>query len=289
MKKALNKTEKGCAAAKRAAAVFALLLVLFTASCRPASTDAAWQKTEEGAFAAPASAKVWSAPQSEAANEAPKRTSCPRKVYLTFDDGPNKATPAVLDILKKYNVKATFFTVGSCIRANPGTARRIAEEGHLIACHTDSHEFGVIYSSPKAFVDDVRKWRKTVTEYVGAEKGAFVFRFPGGSVGREMGGRKGREAYVKAMNEAGYIAVDWNLGLNDKWLAGNTKRLPLSDYLWSSYIETWRIYGDKDPLILLIHDTEPESVKLLPRVIEDLKSRGLEFGLCDELKANYLM
>ena len=212
-----------------------------------------------------------------------------RRIYLTFDDGPNSATPQVLDILKQYNAKATFFTIGHCIMANPGTAKRIVNEGHLLACHTNSHDFGLIYTGPEAFVNDVGEWRATVEKYVGPDAGAFVYRFPGGSTNSSVGGRQGRGAYVEAMNEAGYIAMDWNLGLNDKWPAGNTEHLPMAEYLWKSYCDTWKLYGNIDPLIILIHDTVPESVELLPRVLDDLIARGLEFGLCDELNEDYLM
>ena len=52
---------------------------------------------------------------------------------------------------------------------------------------------------------------------------------------------------------------------------------------------TYAMYKNKDPLILIIHDTRAESVKLLPRVLEDLIAKGFEFGLVSELDDNYLM
>jgi peptidoglycan/xylan/chitin deacetylase (PgdA/CDA1 family) len=61
------------------------------------------------------------------------------KIALTFDDGPGKATPAVLDLLKQANIRATFFLCGQNVERYPELARRIAEEGHEIGNHTYSH------------------------------------------------------------------------------------------------------------------------------------------------------
>lgn len=63
-----------------------------------------------------------------------------KTLYLTFDDGPiNEVTPFVLDELKKYNAKATFFCIGKNIAENPQVFKRILEEGHLVANHTQNH------------------------------------------------------------------------------------------------------------------------------------------------------
>ena len=63
-----------------------------------------------------------------------------KEVYLTFDDGPHeRATPFVLDELKKYNAKATFFCVGKNVVSFPGLYKRIIEEGHTTGNHTYNH------------------------------------------------------------------------------------------------------------------------------------------------------
>ncbi len=271
------------------AALAALVLCLLT-GCRaePIEIPAAAPFTEAHAVTAAPSGEQTPKPSAAPTSEV-KPAPNARKVYLTIDDGPNSATPEVLDILREYNAKATFFTIGQCIAAYPGVAKRIVNEGHLLACHTNTHDFDRIYASPEAFAEDVADWRAAVEKYVAPDAGAYVFRFPGGSTNSSVGGRKGRTAFVEKMNAEGYIAVDWNLGLNDKWPAGNTEHLPMAEYLWKSYNDTWRLYGSIDPLVILLHDTEPETVKLLPRVLDDLIARGLEFGLCDELTGDYLM
>jgi len=60
-------------------------------------------------------------------------------VLLTFDDGPAKDTPAILDILKENNVSAVFFVTGNQAKKHPETLMRIKNEGHMIACHTMTH------------------------------------------------------------------------------------------------------------------------------------------------------
>ena len=61
-------------------------------------------------------------------------------IYLTFDDGPHPAdTPFVLDELKKYNAKATFFCIGKNVVALPDIYKRILEEGHTVGNHTYNH------------------------------------------------------------------------------------------------------------------------------------------------------
>jgi peptidoglycan-N-acetylglucosamine deacetylase len=68
------------------------------------------------------------------------RTGHPRKLALTFDDGPNPSiTPKLLDLLDRYQAKATFFVVGKFVRESPSLAKETSARGHLLGNHTDSH------------------------------------------------------------------------------------------------------------------------------------------------------
>jgi peptidoglycan-N-acetylglucosamine deacetylase len=61
-------------------------------------------------------------------------------IAITFDDGPNpEYTPQLLDLLKKYDVKASFFVVGSKVKANPDIIKRMSQEGHTIGIHHYNH------------------------------------------------------------------------------------------------------------------------------------------------------
>jgi peptidoglycan-N-acetylglucosamine deacetylase len=67
-------------------------------------------------------------------------TGDPKKLVITFDDGPNPAiTPKLLDLLDQHGAKATFFLIGKYVRASPALAKEIAARGHLLGNHTDSH------------------------------------------------------------------------------------------------------------------------------------------------------
>jgi peptidoglycan/xylan/chitin deacetylase (PgdA/CDA1 family) len=79
-----------------------------------------------------------------------------KKVYLTFDDGPiPEITPFILDILKKYQIKATFFCVGENIKKNPHLFQRILQEGHQVGNHTYNHLKGW-ETSDETYIDNIR-------------------------------------------------------------------------------------------------------------------------------------
>ena len=212
-----------------------------------------------------------------------------RTIYLTFDDGPYKYTDQVLDILDQYHIKATFFTVGNFVKAYPEQAKHIVERGHVLGCHSQTHDMSSLYHGTDGFKSELNQWRESVKSVFGYDAGAYVMRFPGGTTNSTIGGRKNRGPYVEAANELGYKAFDWNVCLNDRWLAGNKDNLPLNEYFWKSYLDSLSMYKNIEPLVFLIHDTEPESVKILPRVIEDLIAKGFNFGVCTDLGDNYLM
>lgn len=86
-----------------------------------------------------------------------------KTVYLTFDDGPvPEATPLVLDILKQYNVKATFFCVGENVKKHPQLFQRIINEGHAVGNHTFNHAKG--WETPlEEYVENTEKCAELVS------------------------------------------------------------------------------------------------------------------------------
>lgn len=101
-------------------------------------------------------------------------------VYLTFDDGPiPKVTDAILDVLKDYNIKGTFFVVGKEVDGREKILCRIYDEGHSIGLHTYSHNSKKIYSSEHAFIEEMLKTRKKVKDVIGCDVN--IIRFPWGT------------------------------------------------------------------------------------------------------------
>ena len=80
-----------------------------------------------------------------------------KEIWLTFDDGPEpEVTPWILSVLKKENIKATFFLVGEQIEEFPELVGEIINEGHVIANHSYSHKNGWICAKEK-YIADVEK------------------------------------------------------------------------------------------------------------------------------------
>ncbi len=140
-----------------------------------------------------------------------------RTIYLTFDDGPGPYTDRLLDILARYNVKATFFVTGN----QPDYAHCIArayQEGHSIGVHTFTHNYYTIYASEQAFFDDFNRGEQLIYEQTGAY--TRLFRFPGGSSNTVSSFNPGiMSRLTKTMTDMGYYYFDWNVTSGD---AGET-------------------------------------------------------------------
>ena len=91
-----------------------------------------------------------------------------RAVALTFDDGPSESTPAILDILAQYAVRATFFQVGANVDRLPEIARAVASGGHAIGNHSYAHPL-FCFRSPGFIEADLRRAQQTIREHTGTE------------------------------------------------------------------------------------------------------------------------
>ena len=187
-------------------------------------------------------------------------------VYLTFDDGPSYNTPKVLDILKKYQIKATFFVMCG---GDDAMIKRAYDEGHTIGLHTCTHNYAEIYQNEKVFFEDLVKIEKRVERITG-EKMKLI-RFPGGSsntVSRLY--NKGiMSRLVQQVEERGYRYVDWNVTSGD---AGNTTN---TNVVYNNVVSGLR--GDYS--IVLQHDGKGKdfSVNAVERIIQFGKQYGFTF------------
>jgi hypothetical protein len=101
-------------------------------------------------------------------------------VYLTFDDAPSKLTLPLLDILDRYQVKATFFVVGFTDEKSLDAMREIVHRGHTIAAHSYTHKYQEIYASPAAFLKDFAQIHDLIQKTTGVD--TQIYRYAGGSV-----------------------------------------------------------------------------------------------------------
>ncbi len=205
-----------------------------------------------------------------------------RKIaYLTFDDGPSNHTGKILDILKKYDIKATFFVTGKPQLAS--TYKAIAEGGHILANHTYSHDYKYVYSSVNNFTDDVEKLEKFLTETTGVAPQP-ILRYPGGSnntVSYSYGGKKLMDEILPVMKQKGYVAFDWNVDSTDASAARQSKDVIVKTVLGQA--------NGQNHIIILMHDLDPKdtTVEALPEIIEGLKSRGYEFEVLSKDMNSY--
>lgn len=195
----------------------------------------------------------------------PYKADGKKVAYLTFDDGPStNNTPKILDILKKYDVKATFFVIGENAEKNSELIKREVAEGHVIGNHTYSHNMKYIYSSTNNFVSDLDKGDKTLKSIIGNDYNLKLSRFPGGSFGQRLA------PYREAAKKSGYHYVDWN-DLN-----GDAEH---SNVPVSALMNELQKYTTQDHVVILMHDAPAKvtTVQALPQAIEFLKSKGYTF------------
>lgn len=180
----------------------------------------------------------------------------PKKMYLTFDDGPSaENTSAVLDILKERNIQATFFVVGENVKKHPEIARRIVEEGHTLGIHCNSHDYRVIYESVDSYVADFEEAHRIVQEVTGVD--VKLFRFPGGSINAYN--KKVYQDIINAMTERGYIYYDWNASLEDA--VKEPKREVLMENAVSSTL-------GRKKVVMLAHDVVYETTQCIGEIID---------------------
>lgn len=193
-------------------------------------------------------------------------------VYLTFDDGPSAYTGELLDVLAKYNVKATFFVTNR----NPNYAhfiKRAFDEGHTIALHTSTHNYSQVYSSVDAYFNDLNAINETVKNMTGSY--STLIRFPGGSsntVSRNYSIGI-MSTLTRMVTERGYKYFDWNVSSGD----ADGRNHPSSDY--SSNIING--INGKSMSIVLQHDTNINSIRSVSTVIEYGLSHGYSFKPLD--------
>lgn len=193
--------------------------------------------------------------------------------YLTFDDGPSKNTDEILSILNTYNIKATFFVIGS--ERYKEEYLKIFQAGHKIALHTYTHDYAKIYKSVDNFKQDVNYLKDYIKTLIGQEP-ENLLRYPGGSnntVSRKYGGNDIMKQIIDAMKAENYVHYDWNVDSSDA--SGNNipKATIVSSVLNGS--------KNKKSAVILMHDTNAKdtTVQALPEIIQGLISQGFTFDV----------
>ncbi len=180
-----------------------------------------------------------------------------KEVVLTFDDGPLPPyTNRVLETLAAECVKATFFMVGRQARAFPDMVRRVYNEGHTVASHSQTHPRIFTRLPMAAAENEIDQGRASVAAALGDERAAApFFRFPG------LGRSDAIEEYLAAHGlmtwSADFLADDWRHITAQQVLARALDRLER-----------------RGKGVLLLHDIQPRTALALPVLLKTLKARG---------------
>lgn len=184
-----------------------------------------------------------------------------KKIYLSFDDGPApEITEWTLDVLKKYNAKATFFCIGKNIEAHPGIFQKILAGNHSIGNHTYDHLNGWKTSAEK-YSENVKKCEEAIGKYSSAgKKETSLFRPPYGKILRSQ---------ISALKSR-YSIIMWDV------LSGDFDQSLSGEKCLNNVIKNAR-----NGSIVVFHDSEKASRNLfyaLPKVLEYFEERRYGFG-----------
>lgn len=177
-----------------------------------------------------------------------------RRVALTFDDGPDpQRTPAVLDLLARQGVRATFFVVGARAEAHPELVRRMATEGHVVGNHSYTHSWRFPLRSLGRTMEELRRTGEVLHRITGRQPR--LFRPPFGVTNPTI---------ARAVRRLGLDPVGWSIRSLDT-MGQSPERVAA------------RILRRLHPgAVILLHDRCAGSERLVRLLVEGLRSRGLE-------------
>lgn len=190
-----------------------------------------------------------------------------RAVYLTFDDGPiPESTPFLLETLRRYGARATFFVVGDNVRKHPDLYQQLLAEGHSVGNHT-YHHLGSFKHWTATYIIDTFKCQQAIEKLAPAQPTPPLPRGEGGLLFRPPHGWLRHSVYYWLSKE--FRIVMWDLVTRDysKWLTAD------------DVFENVRRYA-RNGSIITFHDSLKSIDKLrtaLPRSLEWLKGQGYEF------------
>ncbi|WP_375239211.1 polysaccharide deacetylase family protein [Aurantibacter sp.] len=188
-----------------------------------------------------------------------KKPTAKKILYLTFDDGPTpEITTWVLQQLKNYNAKATFFCIGNNIEKHPELFKTIISEGHNIGNHTQNHIKGW-KTSTKKYLEDVNSCELIIKKHNNSEQKNKLFRPPFGQINSKQG---------KQLIDLGYKIIMWSI-LTFDWDKNYTNKQCLNFALKARR-------GD----VIVMHDSIKASNNLkymLPKLLEHYNKKEYLF------------
>jgi peptidoglycan/xylan/chitin deacetylase (PgdA/CDA1 family) len=197
-------------------------------------------------------------------SESKEEAEALHKVYLTFDDGPSIYTEEILDILDRYEVKATFFVTGKEDAKSQERLQDIVNRGNSLGMHSYSHEYSQIYQSVDSFAADFHKLQDYLEQVTGVK--SFIYRFPGGSSNTVSD--MDMMEFADYIHEQGVEYYDWNLSSKD----ASIQELSVSEIVRNATSELSKY----STAVILMHDAASKrtTVEALPIIIENILAAG---------------
>ena len=191
-----------------------------------------------------------------------------KTVYLTFDDGPSGHTDQILEILKKNNIKATFFVIG--IGKNFKDYKKITDQGHAIGLHSFTHEYKKVYANEDSFFKEFYQLRDAIKSTTGQD--VKIIRFPGGS-SNAIASKALKTAIINRLTREGFVYFDWNCDSTDA--SGNNVPVPK--------LVKYGICTTHPEINVLMHDTNAKktTVQALQQIIDGYRKAGYTFETLD--------
>ena len=200
----------------------------------------------------------------------------PHTLALTFDDGPDpQYTPAILNILKAKNVKATFFIIGANAEAHPGLVQRILDDGNEIGNHTFTHP-NLAETSDEADAVELNATQRLFEALTG--RSMRLFRPP--YLGDAEPVTEDEIVPVEIAQNLGYITVGVHVDPMD-WMQPSAQQM-MQSVLAAVNNPNPEFRGN----IILLHDSGGDrsgTVAVLPELIDQLRARGFHFVLVSQL------
>ena len=189
-----------------------------------------------------------------------------KKVYLTFDAGyENGNIEKILDVLKDKNVKGAFFILVNLIDTNPELVQRIADEGHLVCNHTAHHKNMSKITDANVFKSELDILSDAYTALTGKQIAKY-YRPPEGTFS---------EINLKMAQDLGYKTVLWSFAYAD-W---DNAAQPSHEFAKKKILENVH-----DGAVILLHPTSATNAAVLSDVIDEIRAKGYEFGILDDIK-----
>ena len=183
-----------------------------------------------------------------------------KNIAITFDDGPHEKTSEILDVLMKYNAKATFFCIGKQIEKHPEILKRILNEGHNIGNHSYSHSKCNGFFSTQKIVSEIEQTNTLVSKL--SNKKIRLFRPPFGVTNPNI---------ARAVVKTNQIVIGWNIRSLDTVIESENDILN-------------RIKNRLKPGgIILLHDISAKTVSVLEQLLLFLQSEGYQTVTIEEL------